>query len=190
MPNPYRRPDRKLTVEDFHRLQLKDLDKDEVIEHRDTVGFIVVLVHSLYKEGLKHKVTLPLASKKTYQGHRTLIRCPHCDRQCLYLLYREFERSNNEYGYIASCRKCLNVNYKSEQTTKGSYQYHTNKMEKIARKIDPDFELDRLSLDTPFPERPYKSSHMKYIDLRIEYNHHLKKAVAQFRAMITVDLNN
>ncbi len=93
--------------------------------------------------------TLELSRKENgYGGSQTFFRCPACGQRVRYLY---------QVGAEFLCRKCANLNYRSQQETRsGSMYYYDKGMELVEKHLDcwPRVRPDGFSFCAWVPERP------------------------------------
>lgn len=114
---------------------------------------------------------------KVGYGVRLYFRCIHCNSRVSKLYTSPKPSPTSEIG----CRHCIGINYISQQATKTQFDYEFHLLEKIGRKIDPNFKV--RSLDTPCPERRKYMNKLKYFELRVKYTSVQLKAREKFFAI-------
>lgn len=86
-----------------------------------------------------------------FGGWRHWFNCPCCNKRVGKLYH-------GHYGF--ACRECYNLNYTSQQFAKTDGHYHNLQAIRIAKRIDPNFEMDYNSPN--FPSRPKYMKRVAY----------------------------
>lgn len=120
---------------------------------------------------INSQATHLLASPCNYGGVRWWFMCPACNRRCALLYYT---------GSVWTCRKCLGLHYKSQQSTKTDPWTWYRQAERIARRIDPEFTIkDGFYAANAdwwyFPKRPKGMHTATYERMRAEFFYYLDR---------------
>lgn len=185
MSNQYTKGYSKNYVENYFKADLKSASKEVLQKHYEKRGYTKATVD---KDGKTYTIKMPLYKHIQPKGERFYIECGQCGKRVTYLLY-QFRIIEGRQALIYACRHCMDVNYISQQVTKNDIDYNTHVMQKIGRKLDPDFTFDD---EVRFVLCPFKPKHMKqvaYDRYRKEFVKHRNEVHRKFSAMLGVPVD-